>query len=502
MKFESVSLHVAILLIGRVTSLPNSDVSLWQSQYDPAAVPEDLKRFLPDTTVKPSIRATGTDPGLYAPTGYVRVEAYKDAQFYPGKLHALNEYLPWDKVKLPPKLPIHGLRISNKMPQLGVVLDIDSVGVPSGGTVWTFVTNLDISADDLATKKFKQAYEPTTPYSIETGVMAETAINCFMTMPDKLKLFILTLRDGTQKKVGILPMIGPYGNEPKFQCFNDVLKENFAFHGKAQWDESRAQTVSDFLASFHPETDSSKKSYVTWDNSEIDQFVHQADTRNPTFGNYDKGPMRLYNVFSVFPPKGKKCLVVGSAPHPWVEAILLSYGVTDITTSEYQVPFIPPSCKYADKMKTIHHEELLANPEQFDMIVSFSSLEHDGLGRYHDPMSPGGDLQQLCNLYELLKPGGVFVLEVPLGLTTDAAGAEQDKIRFPLDRNYGPVRYVELIKQFKLEGIYGVATTHCKGTEPEIGGCNKVQTLIASRKQELTQAPDYMFGVSVLRRAI
>ena len=55
-----------------------------------------------------------------------------------------------------------------------------------------------------------------------------------------------------------------------------------------------------------------------------------------------------------------------------------------------QVPHIPPDSEYANRMKTIHHEELLANPVQFDMIVIFSSIEHDGLGRYHDPISPGG----------------------------------------------------------------------------------------------------------------
>jgi len=38
-------------------------------------------------------------------------------------------------------------------------------------------------------------------------------------------------------------------------------------------------------------------------------------------------------------------------------------------------------------MSSIHHETLLAQRplKQFDMIVSFSSLEHDGIGRYANP---------------------------------------------------------------------------------------------------------------------
>jgi len=183
-----------------------------------------------------------------------------------------------------------------------------------------------------------------------------------------------------------------------------------------------------------------------------------------------------------------------------VESILLSYGATDITTSEYQVPYIPPTAGFANRMRTIHHEELLANPVQFDMVVSFSSLEHDGLGRYHDPMSPGGDLQQLRNLYDLIKPGGLFVLEVPLGLPGTTAGAAQDNIRLPLDREYGPVRYVELTKLFKLEGIYGAGKTFKEGTEPGQGGYNKVETLVKSRQYALGQNPSWMHGVSVLRK--
>jgi len=425
---------------------------------------------------------------------------------YPAKLTPLNEYISYKYLKLPDKLPIHGLRVTNRMPQLGVVLDVEAIKVASGGkefawsrTGWT-EGKTGITADDLAHTKYRQAYEPTTPYSVETGVMNEAPINCFMTMPEKgLKLFSLTLSDGTKKTVAILPMIGPYGNEPRFNCYNDILKESYQFHGKARIE--MATSVKEYGISFHPETDTSGTSYTTWSDTVIQEYVDGADARTLTFGNYEEGPGRLYGVFKDYSPKGLKCLVVGSAPNPWVEGILLSFGATDITTSEYQVPHIPPGSKYSGWMKSIHHEELLANPVQFDMIVSFSSLEHDGLGRYHDPLSPGGDLQQLRNLYSLLKPGGIFVLEVPLGLPGSKAGAEQDSIRVPLDREYGPVRYIELIKLFQLEGIYGTGEKVFKeGTEPGIGGVNKLKTLVASREYGMRQNPSWMHGVSVCRK--
>merc|ERR1719353_979926 len=125
-------------------------------------------------------------------------------------------------------------------------------------------------------------------------------------------------------------MIGPYGNEERFDCYNDVLKESYQFEGKATI--SLATVVSQWTGSFHPETDANSggKSYITWDDAKIQGFLNQATAREATFGNYDQGPGRLYGVLNEFSPKGLKCLVVGSAPNPWVESILLSYGATDI----------------------------------------------------------------------------------------------------------------------------------------------------------------------------
>ena len=41
----------------------------------------------------------------------------------------------------------------------------------------------------------------------------------------------------------------------------------------------------------------------------------------------------------------------------------------------------------------------------FDAIVSFSGLEHDGLGRYGDPVNPYGDFSAMREIWLCLKPG-------------------------------------------------------------------------------------------------
>jgi len=39
-------------------------------------------------------------------------------------------------------------------------------------------------------------------------------------------------------------------------------------------------------------------------------------------------------------------------------------------------------------------QERLESLYLFDMVFSFSSIEHDGLGRYGDPLNPNGDSSQ------------------------------------------------------------------------------------------------------------
>jgi hypothetical protein len=44
-------------------------------------------------------------------------------------------------------------------------------------------------------------------------------------------------------------------------------------------------------------------------------------------------------------------------------------------------------------------------PETFDVILSISSFEHHGLGRYGDP-DPGGDLRSMKEAAQILLRGG------------------------------------------------------------------------------------------------
>jgi len=58
-------------------------------------------------------------------------------------------------------------------------------------------------------------------------------------------------------------------------------------------------------------------------------------------------------------------------------------------------------------------------PEEFiactDSLSCLHTLEHLGLGRYGDPLSPEGYLTGLRHLTQILKPGGTLYLSVPIG---------------------------------------------------------------------------------------
>ena len=78
----------------------------------------------------------------------------------------------------------------------------------------------------------------------------------------------------------------------------------------------------------------------------------------------------------------------------------------------------------------------LNEASSFDIALSVSSFDHDGLGRYGDPLNPDGDIEAMGKVLSILKPGGLLFLTVPVG---------PDVVVFNLHRRYGPVRLPALL---------------------------------------------------------
>ena len=63
---------------------------------------------------------------------------------------------------------------------------------------------------------------------------------------------------------------------------------------------------------------------------------------------------------------------------------------------------------------------------RFDAVVTFSSVEHSGLGRYGDGIHPWGDLVTMARAQCVTRPGAMFLVGVPT--------SKQDTIQFNMHR--------------------------------------------------------------------
>jgi SAM-dependent methyltransferase len=61
-------------------------------------------------------------------------------------------------------------------------------------------------------------------------------------------------------------------------------------------------------------------------------------------------------------------------------------------------------------------------PESFDLVISVSTIEHLGLGRYDDREIPDGDRLGVERLWRLVRPGGRLMATVPAGRPTVQRG--------------------------------------------------------------------------------
>ena len=181
-----------------------------------------------------------------------------------------------------------------------------------------------------------------------------------------------------------------------------------------------------------------------------------------SYGNTDTW---LYEALDSCSVEGKTVAVMGSIL-PWYESIVLANGgqptAIDYNQTFYEHPEI--------KQTTI--SEYWKNPEKFDCAFSISSFEHDGLGRYGDPINPNGDIRAMKEMKSIIKKDGLLYLAVPTGI---------DKIVWNAHRVYGNIRLPLLIDGFKIIETFGLLDSdyevdenlrRMNGKKPHREGCN------------------------------
>jgi hypothetical protein len=166
-----------------------------------------------------------------------------------------------------------------------------------------------------------------------------------------------------------------------------------------------------------------------WSKALLEDLLNKAGKRSTEgmTGYGGSAPRDMYAAIDAFPVKDKSVLVIGTL-NPWIEAIVLAYGnAKEVYTVDFNKPISELS-----QFKTLSIPELEQLGRRFDVVVSFSAIEHDGLGRYGDPLNPNADLQRMKKIKNFIKRDGIFFFSVPVG---------KDTLYFNAHRVYGKIRW-------------------------------------------------------------
>ena len=182
-----------------------------------------------------------------------------------------------------------------------------------------------------------------------------------------------------------------------------------------------------------------------WSREDIDEKIKQAK-EGILKGTYNSAgyTIELKNRLAALDLKGKHVLVIGSED-PWVEAICLALGVSKVTTLEYgkilslhpQIETLTPQA-----FREMFMKKALSS---FDGVVSISSLEHSGLGRYGDALNPWGDLIATGRAWCVTKSNGFLLLGLP--------GGSDDNIRYNAHRMYGQYRWPLITTNWEVQKL-------------------------------------------------
>jgi len=142
--------------------------------------------------------------------------------------------------------------------------------------------------------------------------------------------------------------------------------------------------------------------------------------------------------------RGKRVAVVGTEK-PWAEAMLLNLGANSITTIEYRELVIEDERVTTTTPYRMAEQFFSGEGDPFDTVFTYSSLEHSGLGRYGDPISPYGDLEATAQVWCMVKPGGHFILAIPV-----SKNRKKCLVFWNAYRQYGEVRLQHMTANWRV----------------------------------------------------
>lgn len=169
----------------------------------------------------------------------------------------------------------------------------------------------------------------------------------------------------------------------------------------------------------------------------IDRYIRRI--RQGCCGGYGMTDKWLYAALERHGVEGHQVAIMGSAS-PWYESICLVHGGKPTVVEYNRIISRDP------RINVLLMDDFEKNPFEFDAAFSISSFEHDGLGRYGDPLNPRGDLDAMENMKKTIRPGGLLFLAVPLG---------KDRVVWNAHRIYGRIRLPMLLKGWSVLESFG-----------------------------------------------
>lgn len=138
-------------------------------------------------------------------------------------------------------------------------------------------------------------------------------------------------------------------------------------------------------------------------------------------------------------------MVIGTVT-PWIEAMSYELNASRIITLDYTRKYW-----HDPKLEWYHVNDYLEDAlegeilEQLDNAATFSSIEHSGLGRFGDPLSPNGDIEAMKQMHCMLKNNGLlFIGDLP------TVNSKKGALKFNALRIYGRKRLEMLFEGWSI----------------------------------------------------
>ena len=164
---------------------------------------------------------------------------------------------------------------------------------------------------------------------------------------------------------------------------------------------------------------------------------------------------------------------------------MLSIGAVSLECEVTAIDLLEKEFPLSDVKLTFEQKDVMELPETrpFDVIMHSSVIEHVGIcGRYNEQGDNAKDIAAMHKLRQLLRPGGVMLMTLPVGI---------DAVIHPMHRVYGVERLPRMLEEFHVED----ARFWRKETDNSWHQCTQEQAL-----QERGTEQYYALGGFVLKK--